>query len=176
MLTALARYYWRTSARQLFFASLSGTVSENLDADRADSAWRRQWSARLSVALPGRFSTRAADAGASRVHEVLPVPAVSSRRRGVLRHRPNVGAGHGRSRPPRDYSRMSVSACVLVRAAHPSAASFISIWRFRSTATTASMTCNFSGGIGSRASGSERLSPFRDRRPARLAGEMRSHQ
>lgn len=34
VLTALARYYWRTSARQLFFASLAGTVSENLDADR----------------------------------------------------------------------------------------------------------------------------------------------
>ncbi len=34
VLTALARYYWRTSARQLFFASLSGTVSEELDADR----------------------------------------------------------------------------------------------------------------------------------------------
>jgi Omp85 superfamily domain len=34
VLTALARYYWRTSARQLFFISLSGTVSESLDADR----------------------------------------------------------------------------------------------------------------------------------------------
>ncbi|MBB6093446.1 hemolysin activation/secretion protein [Povalibacter uvarum] len=34
VLTALARYYWRTSPRQLFFASLSGTVTESLDADR----------------------------------------------------------------------------------------------------------------------------------------------
>ena len=34
VLTALARYYWRTSPRQLFFASLSATVTEDLDPDR----------------------------------------------------------------------------------------------------------------------------------------------
>jgi hypothetical protein len=31
---AESRYYWRVSKSQLFFASLSGTVSKNLDADR----------------------------------------------------------------------------------------------------------------------------------------------
>lgn len=32
-LTAEARYYWRLSQRQLFFARLGGTVSDNLDAE-----------------------------------------------------------------------------------------------------------------------------------------------
>jgi len=33
LLTGYARYYWRTAKRQLFYASLSGTVSQSLDAD-----------------------------------------------------------------------------------------------------------------------------------------------
>ncbi|MGH8178147.1 MAG: BamA/TamA family outer membrane protein [Steroidobacter sp.] len=34
LFTAQARYYWRMAVRQLFYASLSGTVGENLDADQ----------------------------------------------------------------------------------------------------------------------------------------------
>ena len=33
LLTAQARYYWRTAARQLFFAAVTGTIGENLDGD-----------------------------------------------------------------------------------------------------------------------------------------------
>lgn len=34
LFSAQARYYWRTAPRQLFFASLSGSVGEDLDADQ----------------------------------------------------------------------------------------------------------------------------------------------
>ncbi len=139
VLSAEARYYRRTSSRFKFFATVNGTVTDNLDAEdqlllggdtgcaaircatrparasalltleeryytdwyRPVAARRRHGSARLSAALPGRHVARTADARRAVLHQLVSVPAVPRRGRGVLRHGPHLGHGRHRRDQPR---------------------------------------------------------------------------
>ncbi len=99
LMQADARYYFRQSPRRLLFMNLSATAGANLDPGSADSPGRRQRTARLSTALPGRRGPLAVHRRAALVHQLVSVSAVQRGRRGVLRHGRDLGPAILSARP-----------------------------------------------------------------------------
>ncbi len=127
ILGAESRYYLATSARSKFFANLSGTADAGPGRGPAAHAGRRHRAAWLSAALPGGHGEGAAYARAALLHELVPVPVVPRRRRGVLRHGSHLGPRRdGRDEPgDAEGRRLRVEArveplCVRQRRAHRS--------------------------------------------------------